>query len=262
LFVLTLAAALSLSACYKNAGENLEPTSNRVELDDLGPTLTPTAGDADGVSPTPSTQPLQATPTAGGLGVPPDASAPTPDDALPDILPTRAEPTATSSGPTITTPSMSDIIPTAAPTATIDPTLLPSPTALPPGADPCAVVIASGDTLMTIARENEVTVEGLVAANPSVLTAGEFTTLQIGWELRLPDCGTPVAPVAAPEDPAAQPAAPAGASGPTVHIVQAGDTVYSLGRQYGVDPQAIINANSLVNPNALSVGQQLTIPAP
>ncbi len=47
-----------------------------------------------------------------------------------------------------------------------------------------------------------------------------------------------------------------------MHIVQSGDTVYSIGRQYGVDPQAIINANSLANPNALSVGQQLTIPAP
>ncbi len=34
--------ALSASACYKNAGENLEPTSNRVELDDLTPTLTRT----------------------------------------------------------------------------------------------------------------------------------------------------------------------------------------------------------------------------
>lgn len=261
LFVLALVGALSLSACYKNAGENLEPTSNRVELDDLSPTLTPTADDS-GVSPTPSTQPLQATPTAGGLGVPPNASAPTPDDTLPDILPTRAEPTATPSGPTITTPSMSDIIPTAIPTATIDPTLLPSPTALPPGADPCAVVIAGGDTLMSIARDNDITVEGLVAANPSVLTAGAFTTLQIGWELRLPDCGTPVAPAAAPEDSAAQPVDPVGASGPTVHIVQAGDTLFSIAQRYGVTVDAITAANSIANPNALSVGQQLTIPAP
>ena len=197
LFVLALGVSLSLSACYKNAGENLEPTSNRVQLEDLTPTLTATL-DSNAISPTPSTQPLQATPTSGGPGVPPETAAPTPDDTLPDILPTRAEPTTTPSGPTITTPSMSDIIPTDIPTATIDPTLLPSPTPLPPGVDPCIVVIAGGDTLMSLSREHGVTVEGLVAANPTVLTAGELTTLQIGWELRLPDCGTPVAPDTAP----------------------------------------------------------------
>ncbi len=270
LFVLMILVALSASACYKNAGENLEPTSNRVELDDLTPTLTLTVTDDAAISPTPSTQPLQATPTSGGPGAPnapANTEAPTPDDALPDILPTRAEATATPSGPTITTPSMSDIIPTPIPTATIDPTLLPSPTALPPGADPCVVVVTSGDTLLSIARSNDLTLEALIAANPTVLTAGEFTTLHIGWELRLPNCGTPEAsavdPAVDPEGAGAQAAPPAGEGGlPTVHIVQSGDTVYSIGRQYGVDPQAIINANSLANPNALSVGQQLTIPAP
>lgn len=260
LLVVMILVALSASACYKNAGENLEPTSNRVELDDLTPTLTAT--DEAAVSPTPSTQPLQATPTSGGPGIPANTAVPTPEESLPDILPTRADPTATSSGPTITTPSMSDIIPTPLPTATIDPTLLPPPTPLPPTADPCSVVITSGNTLMSIAREHETTVAALVAANPTVLTAGEFTTLQIGWELRLPDCGTPVAPVAAPEDAAGQPAAPAAGGLPTVHIVQSGETVYSIARQYGVDPQAIITANNLVNPSRLNIGQELTIPAP
>jgi len=262
LVVLMMLVALSASACYKNAGENLEPTSNRVELDDLTPTLTRTATDDAAVSPTPSTQPLQATPTSGGPGIRANTAVPTPEGALPDILPTRANPTATASGPTITTPSMSDIVPTPIPTATIDPTLLPPPTPLPPTIDPCLVVIASGDTLLSIAREHEVTVAALVAANPTVLTAGEFTTLQIGWQLRLPDCGTPV-PAAAPDGAAGQPVPPAGAGGlPTVHVVQSGDTVYSIARQYGVDPQAIIAANNLVNPSSLSIGQQLTIPAP
>jgi len=261
LFVLALGVSLSLSACYKNAGENLEPTSNRVQLEDLTPTLTATL-DSNAISPTPSTQPLQATPTSGGPGVPPGTAAPTPDDTLPDILPTRAEPTATPSGPTITTPSMSDIIPTDIPTATIDPTLLPSPTPLPPGVDPCIVVIAGGDTLMSLSREHGVTVEGLVAANPTVLTAGELTTLQIGWELRLPDCGTPVAPDTAPVDAAGQPVDPAGASGPIVHVVQAGDTLFSIAQRYGVTVDAIVAANGITNPNALSIGQQLTIPAP
>ena len=75
LFVLMILVALSASACYKNAGENLEPTSNRVELDDLTPTLTLTVTDDAAISPTPSTQPLQATPTSGGPGVPPGTAA-------------------------------------------------------------------------------------------------------------------------------------------------------------------------------------------
>jgi len=259
LVALALTIPFGASACYKNAGENLEPTSNRVQLQDLTPSQTPTATSDAAISPTPSRQPLQATPTSGGPGVP-VVPALTPTGNLADILPTRAEPGA--QGVTITTPSMSDIIPTPIPTATIDPTLLPPPTPLPPGMDPCVVVVASGDTLLRIAQENEVTVPNLIAANPTVLTAGEFTTLQIGWELRLPGCGTPVPAAGAPATPAGQPA-PGGAAGlPTVHTVQSGDTIYSIGRQYGVAPQAIINANALANPNALSVGQQLTIPAP
>ncbi|MCC6799091.1 MAG: LysM peptidoglycan-binding domain-containing protein [Anaerolineae bacterium] len=259
LVVLALAIPFGASACYKNAGENLEPTSNRVQLQDLTPSRTPTATVDAAISPTPSRQPLQATPTSGGPGVP-VVPALTPTGDLSDILPTRAEPGA--QGVTITTPSMSDIIPTPIPTATIDPTLLPPPTPLPPGMDPCLVVVASGDTLLRIAQKNEVAVPDLIAANPTVLTMGEFTTLQIGWELRLPGCGTPVPAAGTPPAPGGQPA-PGGAAGlPTIHTVQSGDTVYSIGRQYGVDPQAIINANGLANPNALSVGQQLTIPAP
>lgn len=253
LLLLVVAVALSASACYKNAGDNLEPTSNRVNLQDLQPTLTATPEATAGASPTPSREPLQATPTGGGLGLP--AQVTTPTVALDDILPTQGTPAATQVR--ITTPSMSDIIPTNTPAPTIDPTLLPTPTPLPPEANPCVHVVRSGDTLFSIARDNNVTLDALVAANTALLTAGQFTTLQIGWELTLPGCGTPTPAVAAPAD---QPAAPA--AGPTIHIVQSGDTVYSIARRYGVDPQAIIAANNLVNPNALSVGQQLVIPAP
>lgn len=259
LMTLALLIPLVASACYKNAGENLEPTSSRIQLQDLTPSATASPTIDAALSPTASRQPLQATPTSGGPGVPTSPPALTPTGGLADILPTRAEPGA--SGVTITTPSMSDIIPTPIPSATIDPTLLPSPTPLPPGMDPCIVVVASGDTLLRISQENEVALADLIAANPTVLTAGEFTTLQIGWELRLPGCGTPTPAAGAPAAPVEAPAG--GAAGlPTVHIVQSGDTVYSIGRQYGVDPQAIISANNLVNPGSLSIGQQLTIPAP
>jgi LysM repeat protein len=46
-----------------------------------------------------------------------------------------------------------------------------------------------------------------------------------------------------------------------IHVVQAGETLYSIARRYGVDVQAIARANGLVNTNLIYVGQRLLIPA-
>ncbi len=48
--------------------------------------------------------------------------------------------------------------------------------------------------------------------------------------------------------------------GPTVHIVKAGDTLGIISNLYSVPLDDIIAANSLANPNILSVGQKLVIP--
>jgi murein DD-endopeptidase MepM/ murein hydrolase activator NlpD len=45
-----------------------------------------------------------------------------------------------------------------------------------------------------------------------------------------------------------------------VHVVSPGETVYSIGRQYGVSPNAIIAANGLALPGDIRSGQRLTIP--
>ena len=42
--------------------------------------------------------------------------------------------------------------------------------------------------------------------------------------------------------------------------VEAGDTVYALGRRFGGAPSAIITANGLLAPYTLKIGQQVTIP--
>jgi len=44
------------------------------------------------------------------------------------------------------------------------------------------------------------------------------------------------------------------------HTVQYGDTLYSIGRRYGVSPQQIVHLNSLANPDHVYVGQILHIP--
>ena len=55
-------------------------------------------------------------------------------------------------------------------------------------------------------------------------------------------------------------AAPATQSSPCYHTVQPGDTLFSIGRAYGVNPWSIGSANMLVNPNYLFPGQVLVVP--
>jgi len=55
-------------------------------------------------------------------------------------------------------------------------------------------------------------------------------------------------------------AQPAYAQG-QVHIVRAGETLYSIATRYGTTPQAIANANNLANANYIYAGQRLTIPS-
>ena len=47
----------------------------------------------------------------------------------------------------------------------------------------------------------------------------------------------------------------------TTYVVQAGDTIFSIARAYGVSPQAIVQANALTDPDRIALGQELIIPA-
>jgi LysM repeat protein len=44
------------------------------------------------------------------------------------------------------------------------------------------------------------------------------------------------------------------------HVVQPRETLYCIGRAYGVDPYAIARRNGILNPNLIHVGQELAIP--
>lgn len=50
------------------------------------------------------------------------------------------------------------------------------------------------------------------------------------------------------------------ATGEIVHVVQPGETLYRISRQYGVSVDAIAAANNIANVNRLNVGQRLVIP--
>jgi lipoprotein NlpD len=46
-----------------------------------------------------------------------------------------------------------------------------------------------------------------------------------------------------------------------VHVVSAGDTLYNIGVRYGVNPRELQTLNAVKDPTALSIGQELRIPA-
>jgi LysM repeat protein len=67
-------------------------------------------------------------------------------------------------------------------------------------------------------------------------------------------------PATAASAPTAVPPTQAPTPAPLVYTVRDGDTLSSIAQTYGVSVQDIIAANSLANPDMLTVGQQLAIP--
>lgn len=168
------------------------------------------------------------------VGTEPTTPTPTSPSTTPTATPT-ATPTSTATTPTAT--------PTATPTST--PTsVTPTPTHVP--GQQIIYVVRTGDTLYSIARQFGVTVQALMQIN------GIYNPhyIQVGQRLIIPRPGdvTPVPPTPWPPQPY-----------PIVHIVQRGDTLYSLARRFGTTVQAIAQWNHIVNPSRIYVGQRLVI---
>jgi spore germination protein len=49
-------------------------------------------------------------------------------------------------------------------------------------------------------------------------------------------------------------------AGGQIHVVKLGEWIWQIARIYGVDPQAIIDANNLADPGLIFPGMELTIP--
>jgi murein DD-endopeptidase MepM/ murein hydrolase activator NlpD len=140
------------------------------------------------------------------------------------------------------------------------------------------VTVSQGMTLYSIARANGVSVGDLAAANNLDAPYG----VKVGQSLKIPGkpgAKTPVmaeaqadeeAPAAAPNQLRYKKQTTAAASDDiapvktkdksSVHTVAGGETLFSLGRKYGVSPFAIADANKLPHATNLKVGQPLKIP--
>jgi murein DD-endopeptidase MepM/ murein hydrolase activator NlpD len=121
------------------------------------------------------------------------------------------------------------------------------------------VTVKPGNTLYSIARANGVSVRQLASANGIEAPY----SVKLGQKLVVPGRTTAKAPDTPESDLADAEAAPAPkpvkAGGR--HQVASGETLYSLGRKYGVSPFAIADLNGLSHDKSLSVGQSLRIPA-
>ncbi len=220
----------------------------------------------DSVPPAPDSVPDSAAPTNSG----PDSGEPLPTD---DGQPTAIElELVTPGGPTgpsaISTPAPTNTIPA----VELEPLVTPTDMFAPQTetVDPaCVHVVRAGDTLFRIALTNDTTVEALRTANPQL--TGDI--IQPGDELTLPNCtpgdsqseaSPPTADpgLAAPIDTEPDGSSAAEVGAPVTHIVQPGETMGTIARQYGVTINAIAEANDISNPNVLSVGQELMIPSP
>lgn len=175
------------------------------------------------------------------LTAPPPETTPTPAPKQAVVVPTAtASPTAR---PTLPPP------PTATSTAT------PTATSTPPTT--VTYVVKSGDTLRSIATEYNVSVEVIRQRNG--LTSD---ILQIDQELIIPlptptpgPTNTPE-PAQAEDDDDGSPAQ----SGPVIHTVKQGQTLGFIAQLYGVTVDDIAAANPDMNPDQISVGQEIVIP--
>jgi len=123
------------------------------------------------------------------------------------------------------------------------PTLMPAP--LTP--TPVIYVVQAGDTLGAIAKEFGVTVEALQEVN----AISDPTRLQIDQELVIPQKKQVEAAVTSTS------VSPTTAA--VIHVVQAGDTLGAIAKQYGVTVEALQEVNAISDPNRLQIDQELII---
>ncbi|MCL6589624.1 MAG: LysM peptidoglycan-binding domain-containing protein [Firmicutes bacterium] len=101
--------------------------------------------------------------------------------------------------------------------------------------------IQPGDSLFSLARRFNTTVQAIIAANPGI----NPTNLQLGQSICIP-----VAPTPGP------------CPGGFLYTIRAGETFFSIARRFGIAVPALAAANPGVDPNQLRIGLQICVPAP
>ena len=112
-------------------------------------------------------------------------------------------------------------------------------TPLPTSVAPLEYTVQPGDTLYSIARKYNTTVEAICRANGIV----NPWYIRVGQKLAIPPGGSSSSP------------------GGNTYVVQPGDTLYSIAARFGKNVWDIVVANNLSDPYWIWVGQVLMIPS-
>src|SRR5689334_13693387 len=110
--------------------------------------------------------------------------------------------------------------------------------------------VQPGDNLFRISLRFGVTVVALQQAN----NIGDANLIFVGQVLQIPAGGNPVPATPAPPGSTPQPGGQVGS-----YTVQPGDTLGRIAARFGTTVAAIAQANNIVNPNLIFVGQVLQI---
>ncbi|WP_281889013.1 LysM peptidoglycan-binding domain-containing protein [Paenibacillus sp. YYML68] len=106
-------------------------------------------------------------------------------------------------------------------------------------------IVKPGDTLYKLCEKYNVELDKLIAANPQIPNPD---VLDVGMKVKVPNAPKPLQP---PTDYLYK------------HVVQQGDTLWKLGKAWGIPLAAMVAANpQLKNPNVLMTGELVYIPKP
>jgi LysM repeat protein len=118
-------------------------------------------------------------------------------------------------------------------------------------------VVKPGDSAIRIAREFGIDENALLQAN----AIANPNRVYVGQTLVIPT-GAPVAVADDQSQPDATADDNANADAvATIYVVRPGDSAIRIARQFGIEEEALLQANAIANPNRVYVGQTLTIPS-
>jgi LysM repeat protein len=118
-----------------------------------------------------------------------------------------------------------------------------------PTADDLTYLVQRGDSAFLIARKFGVDQTALLAAN-GIANANR---VEAGQTLVIPSDAIAPTTLQAAE-------APVAGDDPNAYTVQPGDSAFLIARKFGIDQQALLEANGIENANRVYVGQTLQIP--
>jgi LysM repeat protein len=249
----TLDSTISNTASPNNTGDNVIVPASNTPVNNSDPTQiqmftsTPVVPQATIQQPTntpppPTIVPVTTADSSSSGPAPMFSPSPSPEVYLTPVVPG-------SNAVTSPTPL--------APTATLAPLITPTDFADTEITDGCIYVVQAGDTLFRIALNNDLSQAEMQAANPAL----DPDLIRPGDELVIPGCNeeTTEDAIEVEVEATAEESDPATVD-QTIHTVQAGETLGSIARYYGVTSLSIIQANSLANPDVLAIDQELIIP--